>query len=94
MIETKDLEAKMEGLTGLDYEEVEREEREAGNSAADVTFSKSFMIRLAARALGVNPYDLKDLSVKEYVGITTRVSNFLFADLAEEMRLQRSEKRQ
>jgi|GEM_PF-2219421 len=89
----KDLENKLEGLTGIDYEIAEQEELAAGNTAFDVTTSKSYMARLAARALKCNPYDIKDLPVKQYVEVTTRVSNFLFGDLAETMRSQRLEKR-
>lgn len=93
-IKTENLEEKLASLTGMDYEFAEQEERDAGNNAVDVTFSKSYQARLAAKALDVNVFDLKELPIKDYVAITTRVSNFLFEDLAAEMRQKRTEKRQ
>lgn len=83
-IETKNLIEKLETLRGLDFEAAEAEERAAGNTAVEMTFSKSFQVRLAAKALGANVHDLKSLPLKDYYKITSQVSRFLFTGLEEE----------
>lgn len=78
------LKEKLEMLTGFDLEEAEMEERAAGNIAPDIVFSKRFQARLAAKALGVHPDDMRALKASQYTFATATVSNFLFGDLAEE----------
>lgn len=94
MLDAKELENKLAGMTGHDFEELERDERDAGNRMADVINSRSFMARIAARALQCNPGDVKDLPLKQYVELTTRVNNFLLSDLTEAILASRSEKQQ
>ena len=78
------LETKLDALTGRDYEECENEERKSGNNAVDVTLTKSFQARLAARAMGINPHEVKDLPLKQYSKVIMTVMRFLFADLETE----------
>ena len=95
MIDPSNLTEKLNGLSGLDFEECERDERTSGNNAVDVTFSKSFQARLAARALNCNPYEIKELSLKKYNKVVTEVMTFLFAPSEkEETRSNGSETRQ
>ena len=77
-IDTTNLTEKLESLRGLDFEAAETQERAAGNSAIEMSFSKSFQARLAAKALGVNIHDIKALPMKEYFKITNAVSRFLY----------------
>lgn len=94
-IDDKILEEKLNTLGGHDFERAEREERMTGNVTPDLTFSKGFQARLAAYALGLNPHDIKDLPLKEYVKVTQRVSNFLFTGSeTEETPQSNSEKAQ
>lgn len=83
-VDISDLTKKLDDLTGLDFEECENEERLTGTRSVDVTFSKSFQARLAARALGVNPFEIKELPLKQYARVTTQVMSFLFSDLGKE----------
>ena len=83
-IDASKLVEKLETLRGLDFEAAEAEERAAGNTAVEMTFSKSFQVRLAAKALGENVHDLKSLPLKDYYKITAQVSRFLFAGLEGE----------
>jgi len=76
LIET--LKEKLDDLTGFDFEDVERQERLAGNTAPNVSFTPSFRTRLAAKALGVNPHDIKELKLKQYTKIDLEVMTFLF----------------
>lgn len=78
MVDTSNLKEKLEKLRGVDFEECERDERSAGNNAVDVTLSKSFQARLAAKALGCNPYDIKELPLKKYSKVVMEVMTFLF----------------
>ena len=91
MIDATNLEEKLEGLRGLDFEQAESLERQAGNNYPEMSFSKGFQARLAAKALGVPPADIKELPLKEYSRICTRVFNFLFANLDEETQSEKSE---
>lgn len=84
MVDISNLTEKLNELTGLDFEECEKEERLAGTNSVDVSFSKSFQARLAAKALGVNVWDIKDLPLKKYAQVTMQVMTFLFADSAKE----------
>lgn len=84
MIDTTNLREKLQNLTGRDFEEVEREERLVGNISPDMSLSKSFQARLAAKALGVNINELKDLPANKYARITLEVFNFLFSNSEEE----------
>ncbi len=80
-IDITNLTEKLDALRGLDFEQAETEERAAGNSAIEMSFSKSFQARLASKALGENVHDIKELPLKEYYKITNAVSRFLFSDL-------------
>lgn len=66
-------------LKGFDFESVEREERNAGNISINASMTPSFQSRLAARALDVNPHDLKELPLKQYNRVNLEVFNFLFS---------------
>ncbi len=77
-IDITNLNQKLLELTGNDFEAAEMQERAAGNNFPDVTFTKSFQARLAARALGVNVFDLKAASLKNYTQACQIVFNFLF----------------
>ena len=77
-IDIEELKTKLDNLKGVDFEAAEREERLAGNSSVDVTMSKSFQARLAARALGVNPHEIKELPLKQYSKVVLEVMSFLF----------------
>lgn len=84
MIDIEKLSAGLQKLRGLDFEEAESAERAAGNNYPEITFSKSFQARLAAKALDMNPHDLKELPLKDYDAATRKVFNFLFASSASE----------
>ena len=84
MIDMEKLSAGLEKLRGLDLEECEAAERAAGNNFPELSFTKSFQARLAAKALDMNPFDLKELSLKEYDSACRGVFNFLFASSASE----------
>ena len=83
-IDIEELKTKLDNLKGTDFEAVEREERLAGNSSVDVTMSKSFQARLAARALGVNPHEIKELPLREYSKAVLEVMGFLFGSSVTE----------
>lgn len=85
-----DLENKLETLTGNDFEEAEAIERQLGNNTPMITYSTAFQIRLAAKALGVIPQDIKSLKISEYNDIAARTANFLFATSAEKIRSKKS----
>ncbi len=93
-IDISNLEEKLQTLTGFDFEEVEKVERQLGNNAAVISTTASFITRLAAKALKVNPHDLKALPITQYTVVMSKTSNFLFGSLAEEIALKSSEKQQ
>ena len=79
MKQAENLEEKLRGLTGDDFEAAEREERMLGNNfAPDISLTKSFQIRLAAKALGVPADEVRRLPMNQYNMIASRVFNFLF----------------
>ena len=78
MLDTAKLEEGLAKLRGLDFEQCEAAERAAGNTFPEISFQKSFQARLAAKALGVNPHDIKELPLREYNSVCQRVFNFLF----------------
>ena len=82
-LDYSNLEKQLETLTGYDFEEAEKEERAAGSQIPDVTFSRTFYARLAAKALGVPLKRIREARTDDYAMITTMVSNFLFGNLAE-----------
>ena len=84
MVDITKLEEKLNGLRGLDFDAAEAQERAAGNNYPDVSFTKGFQIRLAAIALGVTPAELKELPLRQYARLCTRVSAFLFGSLEDE----------
>ena len=73
------LEAGLKKLRGYDLIELEKEERLTGNNALELSTSKSFQARLAARALGVNPHDLMELPANEFNQVCIRTFGFLNA---------------
>ena len=83
------LDHALTNLTGYDMEAAENEERAGGNMIPDITFSKGFQARLAARALSVPLDKIKGLKVNAYATITAQVSNFLFGNLAEMAKVRR-----
>ena len=72
------LQAGLENLTGLDFEQIERIERQNKNVTPLLNWSSAFQAQLAARALGVNVNEIKALPLNRYNFITSTVSNFLF----------------
>ena len=80
------VESGLENMTGFDFEAVEREARAAGDTLPDITFSKNFQARLAARAMGVHVNDVCALPIREFNAVTMKVNNFLFASLAAEIK--------
>ena len=78
-MDINELRKKLDNLKGVDFEAVEKEERTAGNTSVDVTMSKSFQARLAARAMGMNPHEIKELPLKQYSKVVLEVMSFLFA---------------
>lgn len=83
-IDVKKLDEGLNGLRGLDFEQCEAQERSAGNNYPEMSFSKGFQARLAARALGVPPADVRELPLREYNKICQTVFNFLFSTSDEE----------
>lgn len=77
MIDLEKLEKGLNELRGLDVIETEREERLAGNTTIELSTSKSFQARLAARALGVNVHDLFELPANEFHLVCVRCFAFL-----------------
>ncbi|MBQ4358969.1 MAG: hypothetical protein II767_01800 [Proteobacteria bacterium] len=84
------LNEKLETLTGFDLEAAEMEERAAGNMTPDVSFSKRYQSRLAAKALGCAHDEIQSLKGNEYTLATTMVSNFLFGALAGEAKARQN----
>lgn len=83
MVDVSNLTEKLEELKGYDFEAVEKEERTAGNIAVNISMTPSFQSRLAARALGVNPHDIKELPLKKYSKVMLEVFSFLFGGSEE-----------
>lgn len=78
-IDLKKLDAGLNKLTGYDLEAIEKEERMTGNNSVELTLSKSFQARLAAKVLDMNVHDLKGLPLREYNQICAATFAFLFA---------------
>ncbi|MBQ7516022.1 MAG: hypothetical protein IJS96_07035 [Schwartzia sp.] len=76
------LKEKLEALTGYDLEAAELEERAAGNMTPEISFSKRYQARLAAKALGCVLSDIQSMKASEYTMATLMVNNFLFGSLA------------
>lgn len=77
-IDIEKLNAGLQKLTGLDFEEAESAERAAGNNFPLISFSSSFQARLAAKALEINVHDLKEMPLRDYDAATRATFNFLF----------------
>ena len=77
------LEEGLKQLTGYDFEEVEKACRLKGDVSPEITFSKDFQSRLAAKALSVGLDEIKKMPLPEYVATTQEVSRFLLSNLAE-----------
>lgn len=84
MVDITKLKEKLGDLKGYDIEACDKEERAVGNNAVVLNVTPSFQARLAARALGVNPHDIKELPAKKYSQVTSTVMNFLFVDSESE----------
>ncbi len=84
------LKEKLESLTGYDLEAAELEERAAGNMTPEISFSKRYQARLAARAMGCALTDIQAMKAGEYVAVTLQVNNFLFGSLAGTAEAQQS----
>lgn len=76
---TEKIREGMAQLTGRDVLEVEAEERATGNNLADLTLSKKFQARLAARALQMNVHDLRELPMRKYNQACVAVVAEMFA---------------
>ena len=78
-IDITNLEEKLTTLTGIDLEEAISDEIRAGNTTPreKIFADRSFLIRLAAKALGVKPADLKNQPVKDYFYISEYTAIFL-----------------
>lgn len=85
-IDLKAIESGLENMTGFDFEVAERDARAAGDTLPDITFSKNFQARLAARAMGVHVNDVCALPIRDFNAATMKVNNFLFASLAAEIK--------
>lgn len=78
MIEIEKLEEGLNNLRGLDFEACAKEERATGNTNVLMTTDERFQMRLAARALGINVHDLKELPLKKYMKVQQKTFSFLF----------------
>lgn len=78
------LNEKLGELRGLDFELAEAQERAAGNTFPDVSFTKGFQARLAALALGVPTADIKELPIKQFMQVCSTVFNFFYSTSADE----------
>lgn len=85
------LNEKLGELRGLDFELAEEQERAAGNNFPDVTFMKGFQARLAALALNVPVADIKELPLRDYQTVCSKVFNFLYGPSENATQLQKSE---
>lgn len=77
MIDYQKLDEGLNKLNGFDMLELEKEERLTGNTTLELSTSKSFQARLAAKALGMNVHDLKALPLKEFNQVCVRCFGFL-----------------
>lgn len=91
MIDFDKLNEGLNNLRGLDFEMCETQERAAGNTFADLSFTKSFQARLAAIALNVPAADIKELPLREYSRVCQAVFNFIFGTSADETPSTKSE---
>ena len=82
-IDIANLEEKLTALCGLDFEDAYRDEVKSGNTGtkAEIVGDRSFLMRLAAKALKVPTNDLKALSIKDYFKISEVVAIFLSSSL-------------
>lgn len=78
-IDFEQLEKGLNGLIGYDMIALEKEERLAGNTALELSTSKGFQARVAAKALGVNPHDLLELPLRTFNQVCIRCFSFLNA---------------
>ena len=76
-MEIDKLEKNLDELNGYDMLILEQEERLTGNKTLELSMSKSFQARLAAKALGINVNDIKALPLRQFNEICVRVFSFL-----------------
>lgn len=82
-IDFDELQNQLQNLTGKDFIEAEKEARNTGDVMPMITFSTNFQIRLAARALKLNPREMENLPLNQYAKVASTVSNFIFSSEAE-----------
>ena len=82
-IDYDELQKQLQNLTGRDFMEAEKEARSTGDVMPLITFSTGFQIRLAARALKLNPREMETLPLNQYAKVASTVSNFIFGSEAE-----------
>lgn len=84
-IKFDELEEKLEGLTGADFEAVQKNFKlKNPNFVGVAQLDTGFQAELAANALGVNVNELKALPLRKYNKILQAVSRFLFSDLEQD----------
>lgn len=84
-IDYKKLEEGLKNLTGLDFEDLEKQARMMGDTSPEITLSKKLQALMAAKALGVKYEEIQELPMKQYITVTLTVFNFFFGDMAETM---------
>lgn len=76
--EIKKIELKMEELTGEDILKIDLEIRAEGNpDGLNSVLNQNALIKIASRATGLLPDDLKRLSAVDFLDLTFGVRNFL-----------------
>lgn len=83
-INYSDLEARLEELTAMDFQECERACRMSADPTPDIVYSGAFRARLAAKALGVPYQTVRTADLKTYTAIIARVLAFLLQSLGAE----------
>lgn len=85
MLDVKNLEEKLESLTGYDYETARRYFRLKNKDFFGVEqLNSEFQAEVAALALGANVNELKELPMKKYAKICNGVQRFLISSDDEE----------
>lgn len=84
------LEEKLGELTAADYIQTERECRMSGDMTPDLSYSAEFCSRLAAKALGVPYFDIRDLKLTKFYEVVMKTRGFLMKPLGESVLLQNS----
>lgn len=77
------LEDRLNELNSRVFMNAERACRMSGDPTPDIIYSSAFRARLVAAAMGVTYDEIKNINIKEYSNVVTRVLNFLLASLGE-----------